>query len=485
MSIEGSHRGATTTVALGDQVERELSQHKPLSVRRGIVLGLSAQQVGPVLALYVGLVFLTSGATSWVGTLIGGVLILAIAEMIRIFATKYVTSGGLMSYVLHGLGRRWGLLTGAALILGYVAATAAVASVVVVFASSALSDLGFSGAFATNTQVVILLIVGVATGLFACLGVQGVALVALIFSIGVVPFIVALSVGAAANTGVDLPALVNFSHTNLHNIVFGVTLTLGGLVGFDDMATVAAETKNPKRSIPRIIFTVVIVLLVGQLVAIVLQTSSMAANADLLAAGTSPISIVASSAHLPWMGTVLDILLTLGEFAGGVAFVTYGSRIFATAAEIGLLPRFVATISARTKSPNVAIIMLAVLQTILPIILVVAAGTAPIEGGLYFSSAITYFWCVPYVMTAVAAVVVLRRTGSTEVVSWVAVFVASIGFTTFVVFTFVEGLSGIYAAIPFISFIAIAVLFAIFLLLDRRRGGTKIELNRLASGVSQ
>src|SRR5262245_30409638 len=68
------------------------------------VLGLSAQQIGPGVALAGGYMIVYAGAASWLSMLIALAAACALGAAVVVFSRRQVATGGLMSYIGKTLG---------------------------------------------------------------------------------------------------------------------------------------------------------------------------------------------------------------------------------------------------------------------------------------------------------------------------------------------------------------------------------------------
>ena len=144
----------------------------------------------------------------------------------------------------------------------------------------------------------------------------------------------------------------------------GAVVSMIFFLGFEGLSTLAAETVNPRRNVPRLLLLLVSVTCVLGFVATVLQVPILEPETTDLTAGLSPLALLADRGHVGYMKVPIDATLVLCGIAALVAVLNYGARIVATAAQDGLLPRWLGLIDLRTRSPQRAAITLAAIGVI-------------------------------------------------------------------------------------------------------------------------
>ena len=136
-------------------------------------------------------------------------------------------------------------------------------------------------------------------------------------------------------------------------VLSGAALVFFAFIGFDEVITLAEETRDPVRVIPRALMLALgISSLLYVLVAVV---SVSVVGADALAASPRPVASVLE--HL--MGgtgeTVLASIALIATTNTTLLCLTASSRLMFGMASEGALPRPVAKVSARTRAPVTAV----------------------------------------------------------------------------------------------------------------------------------
>jgi basic amino acid/polyamine antiporter, APA family len=129
-------------------------------------------------------------------------------------------------------------------------------------------------------------------------------------------------------------------------------------MGMEGGLNVCGEVRNPTRTVPCAIF---VALLVVAVLYMGLQTVAQGVLGDALAGSSVPLVALASSVLGPW-GARLLFITTLLSVSGYLAADMLGSpRVFVALAERQQLPRALAAVHPRLKTPATAIVVYALL----------------------------------------------------------------------------------------------------------------------------
>lgn len=134
-------------------------------------------------------------------------------------------------------------------------------------------------------------------------------------------------------------------------ILSAVLLAFFAFTGFEGLANIAEEVKEPARTLPRAIFLTLI--LVTLLYVVVVWVALMAVPLEELATTNAPLSLVFERAGggSPAVITAISIVATLN---GIVVFMVMGSRVLYGMAAQGLIPEILSRINATTRTPLLA-----------------------------------------------------------------------------------------------------------------------------------
>jgi amino acid transporter len=376
--------------------------HVPLW--KAVVLGFVYSSPGFQLALVPAYVVSLTGRSATLAMIFALLVMYPIAVAIVAFARRFVATGSLLSYAHQAFGNGGRALAGASLLAGYFVMTAAATVATQVFAASGLSALGLPQTDSWVGQILsTVLILGCACAL-ACRGIDASARVSAVLGFICVPPILFVILAALRRHGLDLSGQFDRNGFSVQGLLTGMGAALASFVGFESVSSLAAETPNPRRNVPRLLYWV----LTGQgaigIVSCFLQAPPLIEQHSKLEAGFSPLSILADIGRVPYMQLPLDLLMVASGFVTVVAIVNFAGRVVATAAQDGLMPRWLALFNTNRQSPQRAVILLCGVATILLLVPSLLAGLSPLTIGSYYASAVVYFWLLPYFLVCLGAV---------------------------------------------------------------------------------
>jgi APA family basic amino acid/polyamine antiporter len=187
-----------------------------------------------------------------------------------------------------------------------------------------------------------------------------------------------------------------FGHYGWSGVLRGAGVVFFAYIGFDAVSTAAAETRNPRRTIPiGLLGTVIISSVLYVLIGIVM--TGLVPYRELNV--PDPLAVAIRAAGQPWLETIIDLAAVIGLAA--TAMVTfYGqTRIFMRMSSDGMLPDLLGKVSAKTQTPVQATMVCAVVGAIV-------AGLTPIEA---LSNLVSIGTLLSFTIVC-GAVIWLRRT---------------------------------------------------------------------------
>ena len=406
MSPDDTDSLSETSRGSGVQLE-----HNHLPMWKVAVLALAYVQLGPCAALSASGVIPFSGSGSWLSILLSVLVMVLLAVVVGAFARRMVATGSLVSYAQEAFGPRARSLVAACLTLGYVALAAAMVGTVLVFTSSALLEVGYQGAAGLTAQSVAAIAISAIAATCAWRGVDVSVRVVVVLGSVCLPFVLVTMIGSFIAMRADWRPQLLLTGVSLQQVVQGAIAATGYYVGFDGISALAAETRDPKRNIPRVLVGTMAFFGGVTTLSCLIQYPVLAGHADALAAGASPVAIFAQVMGLPWLAVVVDILIVPASLAGTVALDNLGARIVATTAADGLLPQALSRIHPRFRSPHRAVLALGIVGAAAPIALQAALHASPLLSSVYLANLATYYWVVPYLVTCAGILAVMRREG--------------------------------------------------------------------------
>lgn len=444
--------------------DRAHLEHSHLPLWKVGALGLAYMLIGPSMAMSAGALIGFSAQAAWLSNLLSVIVLALLSVVISAFARRYVVTGSLVSYAFEALGARARLFVAACMMLGYVALTATLILGVVVFTSSALIDLGVQSAASLPMQCASAIIISLAAAGCACLGIDVSVRVVVILGFLCVPFVV-LAMGASYFTiHPSMSMQFTLGTVPLQGILQGAVAATGYYVGFDGIAALANETKDPKRNVPRVLIGTVLLVGMAITASCFVQYPLLLHHADELAAGASPVAIFAHAIGWDWLAIAVDVLLVPATLAATVTVYNIGARIIATTSEDGLLPACLGRIHVRLRTPVVAVGALALVATILTVLLQVILEKPPLLTSVYLANLTTYYWLAPYFLVCVGILRILRREEVRDLPTAIAAWVSMVAIVYVTIEMFRSPVDAGTRYLPYLAVVTIAAVALVFLL---------------------
>lgn len=409
-----------------------------------------------------------SGWSSWLTAMCVAAVGFALGRVVVVFARRYVVSGSLASYVAEVFGDRARSFVAGSLLLGYVGQLIAIQVLASMFATSYLISIGVDQAAEASGLVIIFVVTGVVPALIAWRGLDESVRIAVLFTLVSVPLILFISGASAVHTGLQLDRQLSLEGFTWSGFAVGAAASAAWLVSFESGTTLAAETKDPQKSLPAAVFAIPTVVVV-YFIATILQVPGLMQVGDKLAAGMSLPSALAVNAGLDAsIGQICDLLLCVGVFAALVGFANYVSRIVVAYAEDGMLPAFFARRDPNRGTPAIAILTAMGVSTAALMAVVVINADSLLTVYAAIATLVVFFWIAPYVLTCAAAVVLMVRESNVRASVLLCAVVGAAGMAYPWINSFIEPPASPIDAMSYVAIVAVGLL-GIALLLRLRR----------------
>ena len=339
-----------------DRLKRALTT--PLVVLYG--LGVT---VGAGIYVLVGQTAAEAGPYAPVSFLVAAVVVAFTAFSYAELSTRYPVSAGEAAYIEGGFqSRRFAAFVGLAVALSGMVSASAVS----IGAASYLANL------TELPQQILIIAVVILMGLIALWGITQsvtVAAVITVIEISGLGLVILWGYFVAEPRGVELLQMVP-PLVGSHWIGIGVASLLAffAFVGFEDMANVAEEVKDPRHTMPRaILWTLVLatVLYIGTTTAVLVSVPIPA-----LSQSAAPLSLVFEGAPVS-VNRLFSLIAIVATVNGVLIQMIMASRVLYGLADRGQLPGMLAFVSSTTRTPVVATITVV-------LIIIVLALTLPI-----------------------------------------------------------------------------------------------------------
>ncbi|HAM24224.1 MAG TPA: amino acid transporter [Actinobacteria bacterium] len=300
----------------------------------GIIVGAGIYVlIGPAAAV--------AGSGVWISFLLAGVMCAFTALSYAELASMFPRAGAEYEYASHVFSPRVSFVIGWFMAVGLIIATAAVA---LGFGNylSALSGM-------TPTLSAALLIITL--GAICLTGIRFSAAIMVTLSIIEVAGLVAVMIAGAPV--IQVGRLVG-ELKGVSGLLGGVGLVFFAFIGFDEVNTLAEETVNPARTIPRALLLALAIstfLYVG-----VAVTAVGVLGPTTLSTSTTPLADVIKAVSGPTGATVLSYIALAATANTALLALTAASRLQFGMAEEGALPRWMMSVGPRSKAPRATII---------------------------------------------------------------------------------------------------------------------------------
>lgn len=311
---------------------------------------------------------LIAGAGAPSSFLLGGIAVASLAIVLAFLSRRVVTAGGLAGLVEATLGGRFALATGWASLLGIGLITGVNLMLGGLFSTLFFSEVAPKTHWLSSNWIWWAIIIGVAIVGLSIAGVRPSVL--FLFSVSVVGITcltilaIAILVNGGAH-GIAWSTLVpgHEKTASLDSTLRAIGVVVIGFQGFESATSLGEETANPRRTIPRVIVIVVmIVWILLMLTSLSLVTgfgTSSSGIAQLTALSALSWLVLAQHYLAAWFGHMVIGLLAISCFACGLGLMNEMSRMFWSLSRDELLPRSLSRTTRRTGAPWVAVLALA------------------------------------------------------------------------------------------------------------------------------
>jgi amino acid transporter len=349
------------------------------------VVAQSVGYMGPVFSgtffipTIVGLGFAGHGAgiASPFAILLTAIGMLALAWIISRYAKRIHAAGALYDYVREGFGRETGLFAGWVYYGGAVMLTLAIGLAFGGFVSLTLlgvHDVDINWIWFTLAFWVVAWAISV-------LGVQISTRAQLVLALVSVAVIFVWAIYVILKGGSDGFSLspLNPGESNFTGITYGIVYAGLIFVGFESSANLAEETAEPKRNIPRAIFYSVLAASIFYVILSWALVLAFGLNVGDLLKNFPPLYVATGNPDFggDTFSEIVQWLVVVDIAAVGLATATGTTRgIFALARDRHL-PRPLAAVHPRFKTPYVAATVIAIAAIVVAIIVRVSDGLAP------------------------------------------------------------------------------------------------------------
>ncbi|MGH9036892.1 MAG: APC family permease [Acidimicrobiia bacterium] len=312
------------------------------------------------------------------------------------FALRLPSAGSLYTYTVNGLGSFWGFVVGCSLLFGGVLAGVAVLAGFAVFTSQLMGNLGAPGPL---QEWSLWYAVGLLLYFFlSYFGIVFSTRTQLVFTAATMATLLLLAAIIIAKGGAHGNTLDAFrpgaAGVSWPLILGGLAFGIFSFMGFETAASLAEESRNPRRDIPAAVIGAVVV--VGIFYVIVTYATSIGYGVR-EATTAWPESAGGLAAltrrYAPYLGAWVLLAGGLAGLFSGLATHNVMTRVLYVMGREGVLPRAVGTTHRVHQTPHLAIFLsLALLGATAPVMIgvtspatrdAIGATPGPLSSGFY------------------------------------------------------------------------------------------------------
>lgn len=355
-------------------------------------LGLKKNSIG-----FIGIAFFVVAAAAPMAAFVGAgpvlfsmmgpgvpLVFLLVAAIVAIFAVGYLRmsktvthAGGFVAYIARGLGPKFATGAAGIVIVTYIALQVGLWSQYGVFAQQLLAEIGLD----LPVWAWILITLAVTT----LLSMRGVAVNLKVLGILIaleVIVVAILVVGILVTSGNTDMSLVSFNPTQLANPALGVAVlfVFGCFTTFEATTVFSEEARNPRRTIPLALFTVIIFVAAFYTISTWAVSYGLgpenvqdAASNDL----SGVIFGLATQAVGPWLNISMQVLVVTSFIAMLIGMQNMFARYCFALARARVLPHGLSKVSRSTQAPARASLVNAIVVAVI-IMAFLWAGADPI-----------------------------------------------------------------------------------------------------------
>ena len=348
---------AFTPDSLGAKVPNVDGGHERLH-RGGLgpidIAAATMANIGPAMSFFFGFGFLayTAGVASPLTILAAGIAIAFLANTLSEFTKVMTSTGGFITFVGKSFGPRTGVTTALLTGVGYIAAMASVVAIVGGFFQILLQNYNISGLESVPWIVWTLVFLAFA----AFMMVRGISVstkIAGFFFAFEMVVLVVVSIAALIKFHGHLNA-APFNPKNITNgfrgLAAGFPLAIYLFIGWENSAALAEETNDPRKNVPRAVFTSVAIMVVSYLLFAYSTVIGFSGNVTKLSGNLIPFITVAKGVvgAAAFFAFLAGMTSTLGALIAGT---NSQARLIFNAGREGLLPGFIGKVHSKRRTP--------------------------------------------------------------------------------------------------------------------------------------
>ena len=295
--------------------------------------------IGAGIFVLIGIAAGMAGGAVWLSFVLAALAAALTGMSYAELSAMFPSAGASFEYARRAFGPKPAFMVGWLMVFGNIVSASAVA-------------LGFSGYLST------FMLVALAPAAVALIAVSGVILVVgikesvvlgVVFaSIEVVALVIAVVVGARFIGDVNYLEMPR----GISGVLQATTLVFFAYLGFEQIASLGEEAKNPSRSVPTAILLAVVVTTVLYVAVALVGVSAL--GWDALSRSAAPLADVVRQATGARVGAVVGVMALFATANTVLFLLLTSSRLMYGMAGAGSLPKLMGVVHATRKTPWVA-----------------------------------------------------------------------------------------------------------------------------------
>jgi amino acid transporter len=396
--------GIMSTTSTPESVDLERDALGPWGV---FAQGLAAAAPSVAVAVVPFSLFVAAGSGAAWAAVVGLVIVVLIATTISFQAKRTVSSGSLGTYTGNGLGPGFAFAAGFSLLFGYIGFAVTGTLGGVLYLDSFLESIGLGSQNAWFRLLLVVLVVAAAVYL-PYRGVSVTAKYELAFELIAIASILVIIVASYVAYGwrIDWEQW-DLSHLGSSATFIAAVTAVGSYAGFESVASLGAEAKDPHRNIARSLLRVV--LLIGVLY--VFATYPQILHFGAIDGDKAVLPQLADTVGVSWVNYVVSAAVGIAFIVFVTAVTTAAARSLFTFGREGALPKVFSKVHPTHKTPWVGVVFVGALALVFATVATFStAGRLVFD--VYGGYVANWGFLISYLLVVVATPIWLRRIGA-------------------------------------------------------------------------
>lgn len=350
------------------------------------------------------LAYASSQSGTWFTYVIATVGLILVSLNINQFARHSASPGSLYTYITKGLGPTVGVLTGWALVLGYLGTAMAVLCGFANYGNVLLALVGLKA-----SSIFLFAICAGIAWYFAYKDIRLSTTTMLIFEFTSVTLILLLAVIVLFKHGFAVDtSQIALKGATPEGIRLGLVLAVFSFVGFESSTALGAEAKNPLRTIPNSVLLSTILTGLFFIFLSYVEVLGFAGYSTSLDKSDAPLNVLTNLAGVGFLGILISAGAVISFFSCVLGCVNAAARILYAMARHGIFHDSVGMTHNRNETPHIAVTMTTVFVFLVPAAMSMF-GIAELKAYDYAGTVAVYGFLLAYILISIAAPVYLYR----------------------------------------------------------------------------